>query len=154
MKNSLIKSIGTGVAVFTLCLGLVACGGKDEGKAQAYKAKSEADKPKYELKYESTEEQKMSEEKVEKASLSKFINETLEGNTLFLPGKEPGGNLTYEDCVAKIGKDANTYFYDDMAERRNYLWLASDDDTAQLLLGFKKDNDKWLLSMAGSTNLN
>ena len=108
----------------------------------------------YNINYESSDIQVMSEEKASAYKLWKTVNEYLGGNTMFFSFSEQS-KYTYEDFVSYIGVDASNYFFDTKNNARTYTWIAKDNETAKFSALFT-DNDsdgKWTLSFSGSTNL-
>ena len=109
---------------------------------------------KYNINYESSDIQVMSEEKASAYKLWKTVNEYLGGNTMFFSFSEQS-RYTYEDFVSYIGVDASNYFFDTKNKARTYTWIAKDNETAKFsaLFKLKSDEDKWTLNFSGSTNL-
>ncbi len=108
----------------------------------------------YNLNFDSTEVQSMSEEKAHSLRLWKTVNEYLGGNTLFFSFSELS-KYTYEDFVSYIGCDATYYCFDTVNKARTYTWVSKDNETAKFSALFTdKDGDgKWTLNFSGSTNL-
>ncbi|MBQ4528448.1 MAG: hypothetical protein II998_10280 [Clostridia bacterium] len=125
-----------GIMIFAFA----ACAGDDDTSSKTSKAK-------YEIDYESTEEQAMADATATVEKL-KEVADSFEGTTMFF-----GDTRTYEDMVKAIGCDATQYRFNADQSTREYIWKAVDDETAQLLLSFADNGDKWVLSAAGSTNL-
>ena len=108
----------------------------------------------YNINYESSEVQPMSQEKASAYRLWKTVNKFLEGSTMFFSFSKQSA-YTYEDFVLYIGCDATNYFFDTRNNARNYTWIAKDDETAKFsaLFTFKSEQEKWTLNFSGSTNL-
>ncbi|NMA17376.1 MAG: hypothetical protein GX939_01210 [Clostridiaceae bacterium] len=142
MKKLAIVIIG-----ILLIAGLVACGGKgDSGQVSEASKASEAgkasevseagkagetskasdpavDKNPYNLDYESTEIQPMSEDKrASVETLRETAFEWLEGRIMFVGTKF--ADYTYEDVAEHIGVDATYYYYNEHWPGRTYSWYA------------------------------
>ena len=108
----------------------------------------------YNINYESSEIQAMSEEKASAYKLWKTVNEYLGGGTMFFSFCEQA-KYTYEDIASYIGCDATNYHFDTANKARAYTWVASDNETAKFSAFFtdKEGDGKWTLKFTGSANL-
>jgi len=154
-----------------LIVGLVACGDKGDSsqvseasKASETSKPSEAGKPSetgepseasdsaaeknpYNLDYESTELQPMSEDK--KASvetLRETAKEWLEGRSMFAGTKF--ADYTYEDVAEHIGVDATYYYYNEQWPGRTYSWYAEDDNDVSFAIVLSERGGVWKLDAA------
>ncbi|NLZ56364.1 MAG: hypothetical protein GX900_06860 [Clostridiaceae bacterium] len=155
MKKFAIVIIG-----ILLIAGLVACGGKgDSGQVgetiKADKAgkvgDSATEKNPYNLDYESTEIQPMSDKKASVETLRKTAVEWLEGRTIFAGSKH--ADYTYEDIAEHIGVDATMYYYNVQWPGRTYVWEAKDDNTAWFSIVLKESGGIWKLDAATQSSL-
>lgn len=110
----------------TMLFGLAACGGTE---------KEPSVEERYQLDLTSTEQQPMSEEKLERDVLKERKNEFFLGYTFFLDTEY--GNMTYEDVKEGIGIDATYYYYDEEWPGEAFVWETSDHDTAKLIVVFR-----------------
>lgn len=109
---------------------------------------------KYNIDYESSEVQAMSDERASSHRLWETVNEYLESATMFFSFSKQS-KYTYEDFVTYIGCDATNYFFDSKNNARTYTWIAKDNETAKFsaLFTLKSDENRWTLKFSGSTNL-
>ncbi|MDI9497197.1 MAG: hypothetical protein QM270_01760 [Bacillota bacterium] len=144
-----------------LIAGLVACGGKgDSGQtskvsqtnkvskaSETSKASDSAtEKNPYNLDYESTEFQPMSDKKPFVETLRETAVEWLEGRTTLVGTKF--ADHTYEDVAEHIGVDATFYYYNDQWPGRTYLWEAEDDNTVSFAIVLSEKGGVWKLAAA------
>lgn len=144
-----------------LIVGLVACGGKDdsgqvnkpsetsktsktsEASETSKAGDSAAEKNPYNLDYESTDIQFMSDKKASVETLRETAVEWLEGRTTLVGTKF--ADYTYEDVAEHIGVDATIYYYDEHAPGRKYIWEAEDDCTIWFFIVLKERSGVWKL---------
>lgn len=103
----------------------------------------------FDIDYESSEVQKVSEERATAAVLTETAQVWLEGLNSFA-----GTDLskyTYQDFVEHIGVEASEYYND--SGSRVYTWIASDDESGMMAVWFSKGLTGWNLEMLGTTNL-
>lgn len=125
---------------FTMMMALAACGGSGTKKA---------DENPYNLDYESTEIQTMSDERAGEETLAETKDEFFRGLNVFTDTDLT--KLTYEDVVKHIGVDPSAYQYEATNGRRVYFWYAQDSTGPWLSVYFDKDGS---LYGSGSANLN
>lgn len=82
---------------------------------------------KYKLDLESSDVQKMSDERAEQAVLQETVNDFLDGNTMFLEDSE-SGKMTYDDFAEHIGCDASEYNYDKEEKLEVFIWRAKENE--------------------------
>ncbi len=147
-----MKKFAVVIICILLIAGLVACGGKgDSGQVSKASETSEtsktvdsaAEKNPYNLDYESTEFQPMSDEKASVETLRETAKEWLEGRQKFAGTKF--ADYTYEDVAEHIGVDATIYYYDDQLSGRKYVWEAEDDITVWFFIVLKERGGVWKL---------
>ncbi|MGI6349719.1 MAG: lipoprotein [Eubacteriales bacterium] len=152
-----MKKFAVVIICILLIAGLVACGGKgDSGQVSKASETSEtsktvdsvAEKNPYNLDYESTEFQPMSDEKASVGTLRETAKEWLEGRQKFAGTKF--ADYTYEDVAEHIGVDATIYYYDDQLSGRKYVWEAEDDITVWFFIVLKERGGVWKLDAAQS----
>lgn len=122
----------------TMMLALAACG---SGGAQA-------NDNSYNLDYESTEIQPMSDERASKETLMEVMNDYFQGLNVFTDTDL--AKLTYKDVVEQIGVDPSAYQYEAVNERQVYFWFVEDDEGPWLSVYVNKDGT---LYGSGSANL-
>lgn len=120
-----------------MVLSLSACGGNAEPGVEE----------RYGLDMTSTEEQPMSEEKLDWKTLGARAHDYFGGMTFF--SGSDFEKMTYEDVKNVIGVDANIYCYDEENAADMFTWNASDKSTAKLAFWFREGK----LYALGSTNL-
>ena len=168
MKKFAIVIIG-----ILLIVGLVACGGKGDsgqvseaGKASEAGQASEAgkaseaskasdpavDKNPYNLDYESTEIQPMSEDKrASVETLRETAFEWLERRQIFVGTKF--ADYTYEDVAEHIGVDATYYYYNEHWPGRTYSWYAEGNDNVSFAIVLSERGGVWKLDAATQSTL-
>lgn len=102
----------------------------------------------YNLDYESTELQTMSDERASKEVLMETENDFFQGLNIFT-GTELT-KLTYKDVVEHIGVEPSAYQYEATYGRRIYFWYVEDSTGPCLFVYFDKDGS---LYGSGSSNL-
>lgn len=99
--------------------------------------------------FESSEVQKVSDDRASVKVQSETADVWLEGLTAFA-----GTDLkryTYSDFVEHIGCEASEYYND--SGSRVYTWIASDDESSKMAVWFSKGLTGWNLEMLGTSNL-
>ena len=104
---------------------------------------STAENNPYNLDYESTDIQFMSDEQASVETLRETAMEWLEGRTMFVGTKF--ADYTYEDVAEHIGVDATVYYYDNQAPGRKYIWEAADDNDVWFFIVLKERGGVWKL---------
>jgi hypothetical protein len=109
---------------------------------------SAAEKNPYNLDYESTEMQPMSDKKASAETLRETAVEWLEER--INRGEIEYADYTYEDVAEHIGVDASIYYYSDHeVERwsgRVYAWYAEDDNTVFFSILLTESDGDWKLA--------
>lgn len=130
---------------------MAACGNKNgEGTPGASETQGAEDGTSFGIDLTGEGTQPMSEELAKMETLKKTAEKYLEGSTLFAYSND---ERTYADFKDYIGVDATEYQFDAENQYRNYIWKASDNSTAQLMITFAENEGNWTLYAAGSTNL-
>ena len=142
-----------------LIVGLVACGGKDdsgqvnkpsetsktsktsEASETSKAGDSAAEKNPYNLDYESTDIQFMSDKKASVETLRETAVEWLEGRTTFVGTKF--ADYTYEDVAEHIGVDATYYYYNEHWPGRTYSWYAEGNDNVSFAIVVSERGGVW-----------
>lgn len=107
----------------------------------------------YGIDLNSTEIQKMSENRTTHDVLQETVYGWLKGTTMFFSLTDMA-NLTYDDFVNHIGNDANEFYFDQSYEGRVYIWHASDREFSKLVVTFRKNlNDEWVVYASSSTQI-
>ncbi len=152
-----MKKFAVVIICILLIAGLVACGGKgDSGQVSKASETSEtsktvdsaAEKNPYNLDYESTEIQPMSDEKASVDALREAAKEWLEGRQIFAGTKF--ADYTYEDVAKHIGVDATYYYYNKQWPGRTYVWEAEDDNNQSFAIVLSERGGVWKLDAAQS----
>lgn len=141
-----INRILTLLGVLIMILGLTACGGSGGSNGESADSGEQVNDNPYNLDYESSELQPMSDERADKETLLETQNDFFQGLTIFT-GTDLT-KMTYEDVVKHIGVDPSAYQYS--YGRRIYIWYVEDSNGPCLLVYFDGDGS---LYGCGSTNL-
>jgi NOL1/NOP2/fmu family ribosome biogenesis protein len=149
-----------------LIVGLVACGGKDdsgqvnkpsetsktsEASETSKAGDSAAEKNPYNLDYESTDIQFMSDKKASVETLRETAVEWLEGRTTLVGTKF--ADYTYEDVAEHIGVDATYYYYNEHWPGRTYSWYAEGNDNVSFAIVLSERGGVWKLDAATQSTL-
>lgn len=144
-----IRKLAALLLTLTMVLALAACGSKNGGSTEAEKStKQENDNP-YNLDYESTSMQPMSDKRASKETLAETANDYFQGLNIFTDTDI--AKLTYKDVVEHIGVDPSVYQYEASNDRQIYYWFEKDEKGPWLSVYVNKDGT---LYGSGSANLN
>lgn len=139
-----INKILTLLMTFAMVFALGACGNGDSNNSG-----EQVDDNPYNLNYESTELQPMSDERASKETLAEVETDYFQGLIVFTGSDLE--KLTYKDVVEHIGVDPSAYQYEATYGRQIYFWYVEDSTGPWLSLYVNKDGT---LFGCGSANLN
>lgn len=135
----------------TMLLALAACGGGNSGSGSGGGEPAPSASPtvaeRFNLDLESTEEQPMSEERLDRETLYTATKNHFGDVTMF-SGTE-FEKMTYDDLKELLGIDATCYYYDENSSAQAFVWKTSDRETAKLAFFFRFDE----LYALGSANM-
>ena len=132
-----MKKIIAGMLCAFMVFPLTGCDSDDASEAQSN------------IDFESSEVQKVSDDRASVKVLSETANVWLEGLNSFAGTDQ--SKYTYSDFVEHIGCEASEYYND--SGYRVYTWISAEDESSKMAVQFSKGLAGWNLEMLGTSNL-